>query len=140
AAAEGNYRLCQALLGLDARIEATDKNKATPLLLAVERNRPTVVSLLLRYGANPRVRDYAGWTLLHHAAHNNATDILEQLLYTADLAAPDVDATCPAKKTALHHCADLTLYDSAKVLLQHGADPNKLDIANRTPLWFAVSK
>jgi ankyrin repeat protein len=85
-----------------------------------------------------RIKDKAGWTLLHHAAHNGAVDVLKHLLYPSHEV--DVNATCPAGKTALHYCAELTLIEPAKILLSHQSDINALDANSRSPLFFAVNK
>lgn len=138
AVAKGNVRMVRLLLELDADIEATDNNLATPLVKAVEKNHGLLVSYLLGQGANIHVKDKAGWTLLHHAAHNGAVDVLQHLLYPSH--EMDVDATCPARKTALHYCAELTLIDPARILLDRGANVEAEDAASRTPLFFAVNK
>ena len=84
------------------------------------------------------VKDRAGWTLLHHAAHTGAVDVLKHLLSPSHEV--DVNATCPAGKTALHYCAELTLIEPAKTLLSHNADVDALDANSRSPLFFAVNK
>ncbi len=138
AVAKGHVRMVRLLLELDANIEATDNNLATPLVKAVEKNHGLLVSFLLGRSANIHVKDKAGWTLLHHAAHNGAVDVLQHLLYPSHKM--NVDATCPARKTALHYCAELTLIDPARILLDHGANADAEDAASRTPLFFAVNK
>lgn len=135
---KNNVRMARLLLDLDADIEAKDKNLATPLVKAVEKNHGLLVSYLLSQGANTHVKDRAGWTLLHHAAHNGAVDVLKHLLYPSHEV--DVNATCPAGKTALHYCAELTLIEPAKTLLGHNADVDALDANSRSPLFFAVNK
>lgn len=136
AVVRGNGRMARLLLELDADIEAKDKYLATPLLRAVEKNHGLLVSYLLGQSAHIHVKDKAGWTLLHHAAHNGAVDVLKHLLYPSHEV--DVNATCPAGKTALHYCAELTMMDAAKILLEHGADVDALDASSRSPLFFAV--
>jgi ankyrin repeat protein len=138
AVVKGNVRMARLLLELDADIEATDNNLATPLVKAVEKNHGLLVSYLLGQGANIHVKDKAGWTLLHHAAHNGAVDVLQHLLYPSH--EMNVNATCPARKTALHYCAELTLIEPAKILLDHGANVEASDANSRTPLFFAVNR
>ena len=136
--AKGNLRMARLLLELDADIEAKDKNMATPLMKAVEKNHGLLVSYLLGQGADIHVKDKAGWTVLHHAAHNGAVDVLQHLLYSSHNM--DVNATCPAGKTALHYCAELALIEPAKILLDHGANVEALDAVKRSSLFFAVNK
>jgi ankyrin repeat protein len=138
AVVKGNLQMVRLLLDLDAYIEAKDKNLATPLVKAVEKNHGLLVSYLLGQGADIHVKDKAGWTLLHHAAHNGAVDVLKHLLYPSH--EMDVNAKCPAGKTALHYCAELTSIEPAKVLLEHGANVDALDANSRSPLFFAVHK
>lgn len=135
---KGNVHMARLLLELDADIEAKDKNLATPLVKAVEKNHGLLVSSLLGQGANVHVKDKAGWSLLHHAAHNGAVDVLKHLLYPSHKI--DINATCPAGKTALHYCAELTLIEPARVLLSRQANVNALDVNSRSPLFFAVNK
>ncbi len=135
---KGNVRMARLLLELDGDMEAKDKNLATPLLKAVEKNHGLLVSYLLGQGANVHVKDKAGWTLLHHAAHNGAVDVLKHLLYHSHKV--DVNAPCPAGKTALHYCAELTSTEAAGILLSHDADVDALDASSRSPLFFAVNK
>lgn len=138
AVVKGNIRMARLLLELDADIEAKDKNLATPLFKAVEKNHGLLVSYLLGQGADIHVKDKAGWTLLHHAAHNGAVDVLKHLLYPSH--GVDVNATCPAGKTPLHYCAELTSLEPARTLLGHEANVDALDASSRSPLFFAVSK
>jgi ankyrin repeat protein len=138
AVAKGDLRMARLLLELDADIEARDRNLATPLLKAVEKNHALLVSYMLGQGADIHVKDKAGWTLLHHATYNGAVDVLKHLLYPSHEI--KVNETCPAGKTALHYCAELTLIDPAKILLQHGANVDALDANSRSPLFLAVNK
>lgn len=135
---KGDLNMARLLIELDADIEVKDNNLTSPLCKAVEKRHGLMVSYLLGQSADVNVRDKAGWTLLHHAAHNRAVDVLKHLLYPSH--GIDVNATCPAGKTALHHCAELTLIEPAKVLLAHGANPDALDANSRSPLFFAVDK
>lgn len=136
---KGNVRMARLLLDLDADIEAKDQNLATPLVKAVEKNQGLLVSFLLGQSANIHVKDKAGWTLLHHAAHNGAVDVLKHLLYPPHGENVNVNATCPAGKTALHYCAELTLIEPARILLSHKADIDALDANSRSPLFFAAN-
>ena len=138
AVVKGNVGMARLLIELDANIEATDKDLATPLLKAVEKNHRILVRYLLGEGASVHVKDKDGWTLLHHAAHNGAVGVLKDLLYPSHEV--DVNATCLAGKSALHHCAELTLLEPARVLLDYKANVDALDANERSPLFFAVNK
>lgn len=84
----GHANIVRELLRRGARLDATNKAKATPLHLACWRGHETVVLLLLR----PRFRwyqiplmtihavDKQGWTPLHRAAVKGHVNIIRHLL------------------------------------------------------------
>lgn len=53
----GHLDIIQALLNKGANIEATDLEGQTPLMYAVLRNQPKIVSALLERKANMEVKD-----------------------------------------------------------------------------------
>jgi ankyrin repeat protein len=53
----GHMEIIQALLNKGANIEATDLEGQTPLMYAVLRNKPKIVSVLLEKKANMEVKD-----------------------------------------------------------------------------------
>ncbi len=53
----GHLEVIQALLNKGANIEATDLEGQTPLMYAVLRNQPKIVSALLERKANMEIKD-----------------------------------------------------------------------------------
>ncbi len=53
----GHLEIIQALLNKGANIEATDLDGQTPLMYAVLRNQPKIVSALLERKANMEIKD-----------------------------------------------------------------------------------
>jgi len=73
-------------------------------------------------------------TLLHQAANNHRSQILEYLL----LVGAYVDGKNAQQLTPLHIAARVGDVTSLKVLLKNGANINEVDYENRTPLYFSV--
>ncbi len=83
--------LLQAGLPADVRARAPGTYEGcTPLQLAVAGQAESAVALLLKAGAHPNLVDEAGWTPLHHAAHEGHRAIAKALI----LAGADVNALC----------------------------------------------
>src|SRR5262249_54869952 len=80
AAANGNTAAAEQVLKKGARIEATDENGKTPLIVAAERDATPTVRLLLDRGAKVDTRDNSGWTALVHAAYSSHWEALALLL------------------------------------------------------------
>ena len=84
AAAAGNTGDVKALLDKGAKIESTDKNQRTPLMLAAQHGHADTVKLLLSRGARTDARDHLGWTayglaLLSPAGHGDHQAVLQAL-------------------------------------------------------------
>jgi ankyrin repeat protein len=133
----------------DAAIEARDKHRLTPLLVAVSenhRNAKAAVQALLENNADKAARDDGDWTVIHHAAHksakaasqqayNHAADVLRFLL---DQGA-NVDAQARNKATALCLVANIGDAATAELLLNANANANHRNAAGRSPLYIAVN-
>ncbi|RAO72859.1 uncharacterized protein BHQ10_008871 [Talaromyces amestolkiae] len=136
-AAENGYtEIVQALLERDANTEALEVGtRGTALMRAIDYNAIPVVKLLLQHGANVHHKDCFDRGMLHGAACNGQSEIIEILLEfdpTLDINMQDVNG-----KTTLHDVARNGYMDTAKVLLDHGADPTIKDRFGRTPIRIA---
>lgn len=75
-------------------------------------------------------------TILHKASKEvrNAA-VIERLIQVG----ADINAKARNDETPLHKAADYGNIDAVRVLLAHGADPNSVDTAGKTPLDLAES-
>ena len=118
-------------------IDSPDHDSFTPLQKAVELQNPAFAAALLTHGANIKVTDQFGWTLLHTAAYNND---LSTATFLLNLGADPNTKTAgwgfhqkrPSGLGEIHEWAGTALHVAAIVgapalvslLLKHGADPN----------------
>jgi ankyrin repeat protein len=79
AASKGHKEIVTILLEHKAEVDSFHPY-SSPLELAVLRNQPEVIKILLSYGANPNALDPSGLSALHLAAEKGNKQILELLL------------------------------------------------------------
>ncbi|MCP4307155.1 MAG: ankyrin repeat domain-containing protein, partial [bacterium] len=119
----------------------------TPLLVAASGGHVETVEALLKWKANPNVRDQFGLSPLDHAARIGSLPIAELLIaHKARIAWPAADE--PRRypllefhrpigfpgTTTLHWAAEGGHDKVVALLLENGADPHSLDVHKRTPL------
>jgi len=123
AALNGDVELAQLLLYAGANVRAATRlGGNTPLMLAAQRGHAPVIDLLLKAGADPKVKGVAGITPLMMAASSGNAEAVELIAKTG----VDVNATETERgQTALSFAAAFNRPESIKVLLKHGADPNR---------------
>ena len=107
-------------------INAVNDDGKSALIDAAERNRSNIFSYLLDHGADIRVRDKWGNTLLHHVCTRNRHDLVEMLLAAWDKEdAGDKMAWFAVendeKKTALQEAVRRGHYPIIRMLLDAGA-------------------
>lgn len=137
AASKGSRAMVERLSKHDPKINIKDKVGETALLKAVEGNHLAVVELLSDLDANFETRYEDEWTVLHYAVRQSSPEMTSLILAIAPQIRDQVDRR---GLTALHHCAEQSLLEQARALLDHGnrVDVNVQDSALRTPLFFAV--
>ena len=109
------------------------------LYLAVNREDPDIVELLLNHGAYPNGKVDEGDTPLHSAIPVNSyrppdTGVIQLLLEKG----ADVNAKNDSGNTPLHKAMELPYLDIVQLLLEWGADASALDDDGNTPLHKAV--
>jgi ankyrin repeat protein len=111
------------LLRYGADVNAWDeKHRMTPLLIAVFRNQPEAVRILLATGADPNVRDDEGYSPLRWCAQEGHLEMARLLLHCgADKTIHEAGGE--AAMNALGYAVRSLNLDMVRLLLAHGADP-----------------
>lgn len=79
AAIDGSYGAIVEILDNEVHVDARDELTYTALEHAAMHNRPKVVELLLKRGADVNKQDHSGNTPLHFAVYNNSTEVIKVL-------------------------------------------------------------
>merc|ERR1712098_285452 len=80
----------EILLSRGAEVDGTDYRLRTPLMIASNFGNENMVKTLLRFGANPNLRDSHARTSLHYACENQNVGTIEILLnHKAEIGAYD---------------------------------------------------
>ena len=139
AALHGESSIAALLIERGADIEVEDHRGYTPFQLAVERNRESVVWILIVNGVNGGHTNFdkfdRGCTALHVASYLGSPEIVKLLLDAGeDIEAQDSRgltplhwATRPSYKGWSHKRTADGVVAAMKVLLDHGANINALD-------------
>lgn len=77
----GNTSLLSFILSIPAlKVDATDNKGNTALHIAAKKNHSQIVSILLKSGLNPNIKNSAGQTALHEAAKEGCIDVVRKLI------------------------------------------------------------
>ncbi|KAL9611923.1 MAG: hypothetical protein Q9167_003446 [Letrouitia subvulpina] len=120
----GDIRIVKKLLDAGADIEARDAFGKNPLVWAAQYNNINAIKILLSSGANVKVCDLAGNTVMHLT--ESPMDILRLL---AETGAPLDHHNKAAGHTPLHDAAERGLGPKVLALLQLGANIDAKTIA-----------
>ncbi len=131
-----NFEIAQALLGSGAIVTGQDSRGRSVLHRAVEFGNLKVISLLLDAGADLKMVDQDGCTVLHLLAHGRGS--AELVKFLIDRGADVKLKSTKYMQTALHSAA---FRDSGMVnaLLQGGAEIDAVDGSGNTALLNAVN-
>ncbi len=131
AAREGHFDLAKMLL--DQHAKARDRNAFgdSALMLAALHGNLELVRLIAAYGGEV---NGPGWTPLHYCAWGGYTDVCSQLV---ELGA-NVNARAPNGTTPLMMASREGKIETARWLLQHGADAKIKNDADATALDWAL--
>jgi ankyrin repeat protein len=136
----------QFMLPATGTLEWVDFTGQTPFLYAARAGDVTVMKLLLKHGADPKIPTFQGTTPLMAAAGINwtvlqtydegAASLLEAVKLCYELGM-DVNAVNSMGLTALHGAANRGSDDIIKFLVEKGAKLDVKDKEGRTPLTWA---
>jgi ankyrin repeat protein len=130
AAKNGQAEIVTKLLEQKANLDVQGYNGLTALMLAAENNQLSIVKALLAKNADPNLQDNSGWTALMKAVYRGNTDCVVAL---ADRSRQEVNR-------GLLVAALMDHKDTAKALLERGAEIDTRADDGRTPLMLAASK
>ncbi|XP_063242336.1 ankyrin repeat and SOCS box protein 3-like [Bacillus rossius redtenbacheri] len=111
--------VAQALVELDADVNAKDMNEFTPLHTAVENNFD-FVTCLITHGADPSLQDIFGRTPIFLAVQYADVTVIKSLL----MAGVDVNKPAYDGVTPFMMAAQRGILEHLDLLLEYGADPN----------------
>ena len=114
----------------DIKLEQHARNGDTALMLASFLANTEVVKKLIAAGAEV---NQPGWAAVHYAAASGSVETLNLLLEHAAY----IDSESPNKTTPLMMALNFGMYDTAKVLIDSGADISLKNDAGMTALDFA---
>lgn len=137
AAEQGREDLVKALLENGANIEATNKYKETALLVIAEEGKKlSMAELLIKYGANINAFDKHGRTPLCLTVDDSSKRPMTELLLSkgAGVDARRSDQSWTPLAWALRKYEP----SMAKLMIDHGADPN-LAVDGNYPIMFALA-
>lgn len=150
----GVVEVARLLLEAGADVNVAEQWRGqTPLMWAAGNNHPAMTRLLLEHGAEVEVRADAfdwgsqitsepraqyrptgGLTALLYGARTGCLDCVKALLD----AGADIDRPTPDGVTPLMIAIDNLRFDTAKLLLEAGANPHLWDWWGRTALYVAI--
>jgi ankyrin repeat protein len=114
---EGHLSCAKWLINAGADINLQDEKEATPLYLSIANNRIDVAKLLLAHQATIDLSS------LQAAARHGSREILDMLLRSS----ADINAVGGTFQTALEAAFAGGNQENVQLLLEHGADPTKID-------------
>lgn len=133
----GHYEIANLLIKNGASIDAKDNGGETPIFLAVKANNFEMVKLLIENGAKLNYKNKTNDTLMHYAAEiiGNDVKILEYLIRNSIDSA--VNSINDREQTPLHLSAESGNTNTAKLLVENGANIKAEDDDQETPVTLA---
>lgn len=119
------FLTAQELVELGADFAATDRLGRQPLMYALIGHSHRLTEMLLSKGAHLNCKDYSGRTPLHFACYCGNLIGVKQLLNVG----VEIDAEDDSSCTPLAYAKSRGHSDIAKLLIDSGADQNKVRVA-----------
>ena len=142
AAIGGHLKIVRILLELKADVDSLNGEGLTPLGRTLEgqpKGYLDIAQLLLNHGADAKVHDKSGNTLLHLVASEGHLEVARMLLeLKVDANSLNDEGSTPLHRASVgwrEGCLDIV-----QLLLDHGANVNVQDNHRNTPLHFAASE
>lgn len=135
----GSEAIVTFLLERGADQEARTHRGLTPLMLAAQEGRTVALRVFLQARADIEVLDSFGSNVLHVAAYRSQAETMAILL-SRPLTARILNAGNTKMQTPLYVAASIGTTDCARMLLEHGADPELVDNMGWTPFLSAVRR
>lgn len=138
AASYGNDQITELLIAHKAVINDTDKYGYTAMFYAVEEKSAAVMALLVRAGANPKIKAQFGWTVIMVLAgekdsHIDIVKLFHSKGVKLNASEEQFGLTALAINSMLQ--GDVSVF---KYLVDNGANINRIDKLQRTPLLYAM--
>ncbi|KAM5235850.1 ankyrin repeat domain-containing protein 16 [Ctenodactylus gundi] len=136
AASMGHQDCVRYLLDHGATVDCLKKADWTPLMMACTRKNLEVIQDLVKYGANPLLKNKDGWNSFHIASREGHPMILEYLLHVC----PDAwNTESNIGRTPLHTAAMHGCLEAIKVFLKRCQyKPDCRDTCGVTPFMDAI--
>ena len=110
----------------------------TYLHLAIKRNRPQIIELMIKLGFNINAKCNQGFTPLYHAIRYYGSEIIVKILLENGA---DIETKTPQRcLTPLMGAIMANRLSIAKVLIEHGASLNRRNIDGLSPFEIALQQ
>ena len=127
--------LCRLLVSRGADVNARTAEGVTPIFHAATQQDSAVVATLLDLGADPRIAQQDGSTVLRAAVLGGSPTVLKMLL---DRRTNANERTANMHGALIHLAVDAKSPEMVRLLIDHGAIIQATDQDGRTPLFQAA--
>lgn len=137
AAVGGHTEIVDLLIRHGADVDARGTNGWGALMVACAKGYVPIVERLLAAGADADLPDVYGWTPLMRAIYEQRQAVARELLSESDV---ELDAVNDHGSSALHLAAIVGDRDTARALVNRGADTDLADTDGRTAADIAEAR